>query len=81
MTAIVTGGAAGLGKAVATRLAEAGMRVVIAGWSLERCEEAACAVRSAVPGARVVPLLLDLSTADGVGQFLESFQARIAQKK
>lgn len=51
------------------------MRVVIAGWSLERCEEAARAVRLAVPGARVVPLLLDLSTADGVGVFLEAFEA------
>lgn len=75
-TAIVTGAASGLGRAVAARLAAAGVRVVVAGWSLERCEEAANSIRAAVPGSRVVPMELDLSTADGVGQFLEAVQAR-----
>jgi NAD(P)-dependent dehydrogenase (short-subunit alcohol dehydrogenase family) len=40
-TALVTGGARGLGKTMATALAEAGANIAITGRSLESCEGAA----------------------------------------
>ena len=42
--ALVTGGARGLGKTMATALAEAGASVALAGRSKETCEEAASAI-------------------------------------
>jgi len=45
--ALVTGGARGLGKTMATALAEAGASVALAGRSKETCEEAANAIASA----------------------------------
>jgi NAD(P)-dependent dehydrogenase (short-subunit alcohol dehydrogenase family) len=46
-TALVTGGARGLGKTMATALAEAGADIALTGRSLESCETAATAIAAA----------------------------------
>ena len=46
-TALVTGGARGLGKTIATALAEAGADIAISGRSRESCEEAAKEIAAA----------------------------------
>lgn len=75
-TAIVTGAASGLGQAVAAQLAAAGLRVVLAGRSLEGCVAAAAAIRAEHPDARLEAFPLDLSTAAGVGSFVASFEVK-----
>jgi NAD(P)-dependent dehydrogenase (short-subunit alcohol dehydrogenase family) len=45
--ALVTGGARGLGKTMATALAEAGAHIALAGRSKETCQEAAASIASA----------------------------------
>ncbi|MBL6455630.1 SDR family NAD(P)-dependent oxidoreductase [Belnapia sp. T6] len=52
--AVVTGGAAGIGLAAATRFAEAGLRIVLADLGEDRMDAAAAAIRSAAPGAEVM---------------------------
>lgn len=50
--AVVTGGAAGIGLAAATRFAQAGMMVCIADLGADRLARAAAALASAAPGGR-----------------------------
>jgi 3-hydroxybutyrate dehydrogenase len=60
--ALVTGGASGIGRACAVRLAEAGAAVVV----LDRDEAAARAVASAVGGTAVAVDLTDLDAVDAL---------------
>jgi NAD(P)-dependent dehydrogenase (short-subunit alcohol dehydrogenase family) len=60
-TALITGGNSGIGLETARVLAAHGAGVVLAGRSPARLEEAAAAVRAAVPHARPATLALDLS--------------------
>lgn len=53
-TAVVTGGASGIGLAAAKRFAAMGLRVVIADLGMERLATAAEAITAAVPGADVL---------------------------
>ncbi|MFW6773469.1 SDR family NAD(P)-dependent oxidoreductase [Nocardioides sp. CPCC 205120] len=64
-TALVTGSSQGIGLAIATGLARAGARVALNGRRAEALEEAAAAVRDAVPGAEVLQVAADLSTGAG----------------
>jgi len=63
-TAIVTGGASGIGRAIAQRLAGEGAAVVIA--DLERFDEAAQALTSL--GARAIGVCTDVSSEDDVAR-------------
>ena len=67
--AVVTGGNAGLGLRIATRLAAAGAEVVLACRSADRAEAAATALRAEVPGALVSTGRLDLADLDSVRAF------------
>jgi len=58
--ALVTGGSAGLGLAIATALADTGTAVVLAGRSADRCERAAAQV-SAVTGRAAVGRACDVT--------------------
>ena len=58
--ALVTGGSLGLGKAIATRLAQEGASVAIAARDLERLEQVAQELRDA--GGRVVAIQADVSS-------------------
>jgi NAD(P)-dependent dehydrogenase (short-subunit alcohol dehydrogenase family) len=63
--AVVTGGAKGLGKAMARRLAEAGATVVIGDLKLEQAE-AAAAELSERYGMRVIATRLDVTDTASV---------------
>ena len=65
-TAIVTGGAIGLGRQMAIGLAETGADIVICSRKLEKCEEAAHEIRSL--GVRALALRCDLTRAEEVDQ-------------
>ena len=64
--AFVSGSTKGIGYATAEGLAAEGARVWLNGRSVAATEAACERVREAVPGADVVPIAADLSTADGV---------------
>ena len=70
-TALVTGGTSGLGLAMAAALAEAGLRVAVAGRSGERAEAAA----SSLPGA--FGLELDARDEDSVARAVETAWSRL----
>ncbi|MBV9842337.1 MAG: SDR family oxidoreductase [Sphingomonadaceae bacterium] len=63
-TAIVSGAGAGIGRAIAIRLAEAGANVVIGEIDPDRLEEAASRVREA--GARALPYRMDAMDGEQV---------------
>jgi NAD(P)-dependent dehydrogenase (short-subunit alcohol dehydrogenase family) len=67
--AVVTGGAAGMGRATATRLAEAGAAVVIADLDGDRAAAAAAEISAA--GGSASAQQLDVSDADAVGALAE----------
>jgi NAD(P)-dependent dehydrogenase (short-subunit alcohol dehydrogenase family) len=61
-TAVITGGASGIGLATAKRLAALGMNVVLADLGAERLAAAADTVRAAAPGAEVMTSETDVSS-------------------
>lgn len=63
--ALVTGSTAGIGFAIARRLAREGARVIINGRTDVRTEEAVAALLKEIPTAQVEGFAADLSTADG----------------
>lgn len=68
-TAIVTGGAKGLGLQMAFGLAEAGADVVLCSRKLERCQEAARQIESL--GVKALALRCDLTHTDEVDQVVK----------
>lgn len=65
--AVVTGGAQGLGRAIAKRLAEAGAQVAIADLALEAAEAAASGIAEA-HGAELIGVQMDVADAASVEQ-------------
>jgi gluconate 5-dehydrogenase len=72
--AMVTGGATGIGRAVATGLAEAGARVIIAGRRLALAEATAAELRDA--GGSVEALQVDVTSAADIARLLADVEAR-----
>ena len=66
LTAVVTGGAAGIGYFTAEGLAALGAHVIIAGRNADRARAAQRAIRSQVPGAKVGYQPLDLADLTSV---------------
>ncbi|BAU88770.1 short-chain dehydrogenase/reductase SDR [Methylorubrum populi] len=69
-TAIVTGSTAGIGRATAEGLAQAGASVVVNGRRQERVDEAVRQVRAAYPDSAISGIAADLSTAEGANAFI-----------
>src|SRR6058998_3486501 len=74
-TAVVTGANSGLGLVTARELARAGATVVMACRNLQKGEEAAADIRTAVPEARLHVSELDLSSLTSVREFAASLEA------
>ncbi len=73
--AVVTGAAAGIGKATATALAKAGAEVVIGGRNAEALNRAAAEIRSASTNGAVRALPLDLMSVSSVDRFADEVLA------
>ncbi len=69
--AVVTGASSGLGRGLATRLADRGMSLVLTGRNEARLDEAAHQIRRATPGVKVETVAADLSTQSGVSALLD----------
>jgi short-subunit dehydrogenase len=69
--AVVTGASSGLGRGLATRLADRGMSLVLTGRNQARLEEAAQQIRRAAPRVNVETVAADLSTRSGVSSLLD----------
>ncbi|SDB11169.1 SDR family NAD(P)-dependent oxidoreductase [Belnapia rosea] len=74
--AVVTGGAAGIGLAAATRFAQAGLRIVLADLGEDRLGAAAEAIVAAAPGAEVMTHQADVGDPDQVAALEAAVRAR-----
>lgn len=76
--AVITGGAAGIGLAAATRFAAAGLRVCIADLGADRLARAAKAVSTVAPGgaASIMTRATDVTRVDEVRQLEAGVRAR-----
>src|ERR1043165_2150177 len=76
--AIITGGASGIGRALAEALAQRGAEVVLADLQIELAEEAAARIRSTSGKARAVALdVTDFAAVDRMVQETFSTSGRI----
>jgi len=66
--ALVTGSTAGIGIGIAKSLAAEGARVIVNGRTEARVREASARIQSANPDAKLIPLALDLSTAEAASE-------------
>ena len=64
---IVTGSGSGIGKGMATGLAEAGARVALAGRNMEKLQSAAAEMKAA--GLEAVPFQVDMGSSDSIAAF------------
>lgn len=63
--ALVTGSTAGIGFAIAKRLASEGAEVIVNGRTEERVREAVAKIENEIPGAKIRGIAADLGSADG----------------
>lgn len=79
-TAIVTGGSAGIGLAIAKSLYSEGVNVVIAARNPERLENAVSAIQSLpTPGAKVISISADLTQAESVDRVVSTTLQQFGQ--
>ena len=72
---VLTGGSAGIGLGIASRLAAAGADLVLPVRNQTKAEAAAAAIRSSSPHARVTLLPLDLSSLSSVAALGDTLRA------
>jgi NAD(P)-dependent dehydrogenase (short-subunit alcohol dehydrogenase family) len=75
--AVVTGGASGIGYAVASRAAAEGMSVVLADVDTERLGQAAASLRDRGRGASVHPMWVDVADRESVQELAERVRAEV----
>jgi 3-oxoacyl-[acyl-carrier protein] reductase len=75
-TALVTGASEGIGRAIARKLAEEGVRVAICARTASKLQEAAAAITHAT-GTEVVPIAADLRSLAGCEGFVGQAAARL----
>jgi NAD(P)-dependent dehydrogenase (short-subunit alcohol dehydrogenase family) len=76
--ALVTGGARGLGRTMATALAEAGADVALAGRSVESCQEAADGIATAT-GRRALALAADVTKLADIERLVGDVDAALGK--
>jgi NAD(P)-dependent dehydrogenase (short-subunit alcohol dehydrogenase family) len=76
-TVLVTGAASGIGRAVASRVAREGGRVVAADLSLEKLDELAATLTHLPAGAEVIPVAGDISDQDDVERMVLAAGERV----
>lgn len=69
-TALVTGSTQGIGEAIAAALARAGARTAVNGRKADVVDESVARLREVVPGANVVGVAADVSTAEGAASLV-----------
>ncbi len=74
-TALVTGANSGIGLITARELARAGATVILGCRDPQRGESAAAGIRSAVAGARVAPMRLDLADLGSIATLSDAVHA------
>jgi len=67
---VVTGGGSGIGRGMATGLAEAGAQVALAGNEMEMVEQAAAEMTAS--GLKAIPLYVDMAEPDSITHLVES---------
>ena len=75
-TALVTGGATGIGRMIATALAHGGARVLIASRKGEDCARVADEINAEGPAGKVEGFAGDVGSAEGVQALVEEVTAR-----
>jgi hypothetical protein len=75
-TALVTGASEGIGRAIAWKLAEEGVRVAICARTASKLQETAAAITHAT-GMDIVPLAVDLRNLAGCQGFVEQAAVRL----
>ncbi|MEV0891760.1 SDR family NAD(P)-dependent oxidoreductase [Promicromonospora sp. NPDC050262] len=76
-TVVVTGAASGIGRAVASRVAREGGRVIAADISAEKLDELAAALTGLPAGAEIVPVAGDISAQDDVDRIVAAAGDRV----
>lgn len=74
-TALVTGSTSGIGKAIATLLAEEGAAVIINGRSADKVKRTIQEIKTRVPGASLKAAAADLGTEEGCQKMAAEFPA------
>ena len=78
-SAVVTGGARGIGRSIATALLEAGCNVAIADLDLEQAVLTAGELESVAKGQRVIAIGTDVTSAESVGGMMEQLLAEFGK--
>lgn len=76
-TVVVTGAASGIGRAVASRVAREGGRVVAVDLAKEKLDELAASLSGVVPGAEVVAVTGDITSAESVEEIVRAAGERV----
>ncbi|MCK9792466.1 SDR family NAD(P)-dependent oxidoreductase [Isoptericola sp. 4D.3] len=76
-TVVVTGAASGIGRAVASRVAREGGRVVAVDLAKEKLDELAAAVSGSAPGAAVVAVAGDITSAESIEEIVRAAGDRV----
>jgi len=75
--AVVTGGGSGMGQATSLRLAEAGAAVAVADIVADKAKETADLIGQRIPGARAVPLTVDVTDPASVRSLGDAVTERL----
>lgn len=76
-TVVVTGAASGIGRAVASRVAREGGRVIAADISAEKLDELAAGLTGLPSGAEIIPVAGDISAQDDVDRIVATAGERV----